>query len=147
MTNPAGQQFNQEPSFHLIPHNMATPWNMHVMRPSTTKNKVGIPYPIHTFVECMKFDRTFQQLPSTSLMHRYCTKVVEMCHPIADLFGITLTIVKQMFVGGSHGYGVNSLIRRLTITNTNDPSVPGHSSTFIYDKEILQLGFDPFLLR
>jgi hypothetical protein len=147
MTNPAGQQFNQEPSFHLIPHNMAAPWNMHVMQPSTTKNKVGIPYPTHTFVECMKFDSAFQQLPSTTLMHRYCAMVMEMCHPISDLFGITLTVVKQMFVGGSHGYGVNSLIRRLTITNTNDPPVPGQPSTFIYDKEILQLGIDPFLLR
>jgi hypothetical protein len=95
----------------------------------------------------MKFDRAFQQLPSTTLMHRYCTMVMDTCHPIADLLGITLTIVKQMFVGGSHGYGVNSLIRRLTITNTNDPPVPGQPPTFIYDKEILQLGIDPFLLR
>ena len=145
INNNNGNTYVQPITYINVPPNMLFPWNLHSLCPYKNNNRQGLPYPIMPLIESVKFDHPFQGMMSTNNMSTYVKTLHQNSHPIADLYGMTLTIVKNMFIGGSHAYSTNSIAQRMSDLNANIQF--SQHPCWVYDRDILTAGIDPFLMR
>ena len=130
---------------HLIPDNLPPMWDIKAIgtSPNPSTNRVSTAYPrglINPSDQACRLDILIQQLTKTAMISSLYEMMPNKFQPVADLYGIALSVFQQMYLGGSQQQSLDSIVQTMT------PIFWNGQATLCYDTDTLMKGADPCIM-